>query len=169
MKCLQDTLEESKSAYAGLEAAATNANRMHRETHTAMEEEFVAWASTLKSELHGVVAAGHAVCQAAYLQPEVSGSGTEVASQLVGILTGLEEIAQLGLSVGAQIALLVTVGAIYADLDIGSVRGKPPGVDPAVVEALCQRAVEPAETLIANVDLSVVIRDSLPDLSEDDV
>lgn len=62
---------------------------------------------------------------------------------------------------------MVTFGAIYADLDIGLVRGKPAGIDPAIRKDLRQRAVEPAETLIANLDPSVVIRDSLPDPLEE--
>ena len=53
----------------------------------------------------------------------------EVTSQLRGIPRHLEEVAQYDLPTGAHMAL-VTVGTIYIDLNIGSIRGKPNDTDP---------------------------------------
>ena len=61
----------------------------------------------------------------------------EVASQLRGIPSRLEEIAQYGLSTGAHMAL-VTVGTIYTDLNISSIQGKPIDTDPLVYSQIKQ-------------------------------
>ena len=89
-----------------------------------------------------------------------------MTSRLARVPARLEEVAQHALSVGVQIALAVTVGAMYTDLDIGSIRGKPADNDPSVLSDLHQRTVEPTEALTANVDPSVIIRDSMSDSSE---
>lgn len=57
--------------------------------------------------------------------------------------------------------------ALYANLNIGSVISKPTSIEPAVLEDLHQKAMEPAEALIAGKDPTAVIRDSLPDPSEE--
>ena len=41
----------------------------------------------------------------------------------------MEEVSQYGLSIGAHMAL-VTVGTIYTNLNIGSIRGKTIDTDP---------------------------------------
>ena len=62
---------------------------------------------------------------------------SEVASQLRGIPRRLEEVAQYGLSTGAHM-VLVPVGTIYTDLNIGSIRGKPIDMDPWVYSRIQQ-------------------------------
>ena len=85
--------------------------------------------SSLEDELRGVVVAGRAACQAAYAQPGGPASSLEMASKLRGIPRRLGEIAQYSLSTGAHMAL-ETVGTIYIDLNINSIRGKPVDTDP---------------------------------------
>ena len=43
---------------------------------------------------------------------------------------------------------LVTVGTIYTDLNIGSIRGKPVDMDPLVYSRITQQAIEPFEAII---------------------
>ena len=93
--------------------------------------------SSLEDELRSVVAASHAACQVAYAQPRGPASPSEVASQLRGIPRRLEEIAQYSLSNIVHMAL-VTVGTIYTDLNIGSIRGKPVDTDPLVYSRIHQ-------------------------------
>ena len=89
----------------------------------------------------------------------------EVASQLRGILRRLEEIAQFGLSIGEHMAL-VTIGTIYTDLDIGTIKRKPINTDPLLFSKPQRWAIEPAEALTSKVDPLMIVRDSMPDLSE---
>jgi len=112
-----------------LEAMTAEAEWMHIGTLLAMEAKYVSRMSSLEDELRSVVVAGRAAYQAAYAQPEGPASSSEVASQLRGIPRHLEEVAQYGLSTGAHMALVI-VGTIYADLNIGSIRGKPVDTDP---------------------------------------
>lgn len=65
---------------------------------------------TLKGEnagLQGVVVAARAAYQATYLQAKAPKSSVKVASQLAGVPGWLAEIVELGLSTGAQMALVV--------------------------------------------------------------
>ena len=130
-KCLHDELTECKSAYENLEAVATEADRLHTGTLSAMEAKYVSQVSSLEDELRSVVMAGRAACQAAYAQPGGPASSIEVASQPRGIPRHLEEIAQYGLSTRAHMAL-VTVETIYTDLNIISIRGKPIDTNPSL-------------------------------------
>jgi hypothetical protein len=130
-RCLKDKLAECKSKDANLEAMATEADRLHAGTLSAMEAKYVSRMSTLEDKLRSIVVAGHAACQAACAQPRGPASSSEVASQLRGIPRHLEEIAQYGLSTGAHMAL-VTIRTIYTKLNIGSIRGKPIDTDPLV-------------------------------------
>jgi methyl coenzyme M reductase subunit C len=84
----------------------------------------------------------------------------------MGIPRRLEEVAQYGLSTRAHMAL-VTIGTIYIDLNIGSIRGKPIDTDPLLYKKIHQHAIEPSEAIIHDVDLSVIVQGSMPDSSED--
>ena len=89
----------------------------------------------------------------------------EVTSQLRGIPRHLEEVAQYGLSTGAHM-VLVTVGTIYIDLNISSIRGKPIDTDPLVYSQIQQQAIEPSKAIIHHVDPSVIVLGSMLDSSE---
>ena len=93
--------------------------------------------SSLMDELRSVVVDSCDACQAAYDQLGGPASSSEEASQLRGIPRHLEEIAQYGLSTGAHMAL-VTVGTIYTDLNIGSIKGKPVDTNPLVYSQIQQ-------------------------------
>ena len=90
----------------------------------------------------------------------------EVASQLRWIPRCLKEIALFGLSTGAHMAL-VTVGTIYTDLNISTIRGKPTNTDILLYSQHQQQAIEPLEAIIREVDPSVIVQGSVPDLSKD--
>ena len=62
---------------------------------------------------------------------------------------------------------LVTIGTIYTNLNISSIRGKPIDTDPLLYNRIQQLAIEPSEATIRNVDLSVIVQGSVPDSSED--
>jgi hypothetical protein len=53
--------------------------------------------------------------------------------------------------------VLVTVGTIYTDLDISSIRGKPTDTDPALYRQIQQHAFKPSGAIIRDVDLSVIV------------
>lgn len=114
-KRLHDELSECKSAYASLEAAVAEAERVHTEAHSAIEAKYMSQVSSLGDELQGVVTAGHTACQAAFAQPEGPASASEVVSKLRGIPRHLEQIAPLVLSTEAHMVLVI-VGMIYTDL-----------------------------------------------------
>lgn len=59
-KCLHGELAECKSAYAKLEATATEANHLHTGPLSAMVARCVSQVSSFEDELRGVVVAGHA-------------------------------------------------------------------------------------------------------------
>ena len=65
-RCLKDELAKCKSEYANLEAMATEADRLHIGTLSAMEVEYVSWMSSLEDELRSIVTAGCAASQVAY-------------------------------------------------------------------------------------------------------
>ena len=108
---------------------AAEAKCLHARTLSAIEVKYVSQVSSLKEELRSVVTAGCAACQAAYAQPGGPASSIEVVSQLRGIPRRLEEVTQYGLSTRVHMVLVI-VGTIYADLNIGSIRGKPVDTDP---------------------------------------
>jgi hypothetical protein len=60
----------------------------------------------------------------------------------------------------------VTVGTIYTDLNIGSIKGKPVDIDPLLYSQIQQQAIEPSKAIIHDVDLSVIVQGSMPDSSE---
>jgi hypothetical protein len=122
--------------------------------------------SSLEDELRSVVTAGRAACQVTYAQPEGPASSTEVASQLRGIPRRLEEIAQYSLSTRAHMAL-VTVGTIYIELNIGSIKGKPVNIDPLLYSQIQKQVIEPSKAIICDVDPSMIVQGSMPDSSED--
>ena len=62
---------------------------------------------------------------------------------------------------------LVTVGTIYTDLNIGSIRGKLVDTDPLLYSQIQQQAIEPSKAIVCNVDVSVIVQGSMPDSSED--
>jgi hypothetical protein len=62
---------------------------------------------------------------------------------------------------------LVTIGTIYTDLNIDSIRGKPIDIDPLLYSRIQQQAIEPFEAIIRDVDLSMIVHGSMPDSSED--
>jgi len=62
---------------------------------------------------------------------------------------------------------LVTVGTIYTNLNIGSIRGKQVDMDPLLYSWIKQQVIEPSEDIIHNVDLSVIVQGSMTDSSED--
>jgi hypothetical protein len=90
---------------------------------------------------------------------------SEVASQLKEIPSHLEEVAQHELSTGAHMAL-VTVGVIYIGLDISTIMGKRADTDHLVVSTLQQWAMKPVEAIISKVDPSLIIKNSMLNLSE---
>ena len=149
-----------------LEAVAAEAEWLHVGTLSAMEAEYVSRMSSLEDELRSIAVTGHAACQVAYAQPRGPASPSEVASQLRGIPRHLEEIAQYGLSTGAHMAL-ETIGTIYTDLNISSIKGKPIDTDPLVYSQIQQQAIEPSKAIIRDVDPSMVVQGSMPDSSED--
>lgn len=61
----------------------------------------------------------------------------------------------------------MAAGALYSYLGIGSVTSVPSNIEPAVLEVLSQRAAEPVEALIVEMDPTAVIRDSMPAASEE--
>ena len=63
--------------------------------------------------------------------------------------------------------VLVTVGTIYTDLNIGSIRGKPVDMDPLVYSRIQQQAIEPSKAIIRDVDPSGIVQGSMPNSSED--
>ena len=50
-RCLKNELAKCKSEYANLEAMATEANRLHAGTLSAMEAKYVSQVSSLEDEL----------------------------------------------------------------------------------------------------------------------
>jgi hypothetical protein len=95
----------------------------------AIQVKYVSQVSSLEDELRSVVTAGSTAYQVAYAQPGGPAFFTEVASQLRGIPRHLEEITLYGLSTRAHMVLVI-VGIIYTDLNIGSIKGKPINTDP---------------------------------------
>ena len=122
--------------------------------------------SSSDDKLRGVVVAGHAACQVAYAQSKGSASSSEVASQLRWIPRRLKEIAQFVLSTRAHMTLM-TVGTIYTDLNISTIRGKPTDTDLLLYSQHQQQAIEPLEARIREVDPLVIVRGSVPDLLKD--
>ena len=52
---------------------------------------------------------------------------------------------------------LVTVGAIYTSLNIGSIKGKPVDTDPLLYRQIQQQAIELFEAIIRYVDVFVIV------------
>jgi len=63
--------------------------------------------------------------------------------------------------------VLVTVGTIYTDLNISSIRGKPVDMDPLLYSRIQQQAIEPTKAIVHDVDLSMIVQGSMPDSSEE--
>jgi hypothetical protein len=47
---------------------------------------------------------------------------------------------------------LVTIGIIYTDLNLSSIRGKPVDTGPLLYSQIQQQAIEPSEAIIRDVD-----------------
>ena len=62
---------------------------------------------------------------------------------------------------------LMTVGTIYTDLNISTIRGKPTDTDLLLYNQHQQQAIEPSEAIIHEVDPLVIVRGSVPDLLKD--
>ena len=60
---------------------------------------------------------------------------------------------------------LVTVGTIYTDLNISSIRGKPIDTDPLLYNRIQQQAIEPSEAIIHDVHPSMIVQGSMPNSS----
>ena len=61
-RCLKDELAECKSEYVNLEAMATEVDRLHAGTLSAIEVKYVSQMPSLEDELRNVVVDGCADC-----------------------------------------------------------------------------------------------------------